>query len=73
MHLVSMQESESALQEEPSIKRTVSRTLFESLREGGRAACDAWLAEHRGQLGVAASLDMVARYLAPYSQPPVPH
>jgi NTE family protein len=71
MHVLSMDEAASRTQVEPSIKRTVGRVLFESLRSSGHAACDRWLAAHRQQLGVRASVDIASRYLAPYAQPPV--
>jgi len=68
MHLVSMPERPgAALENEPSVKRTVSGVLFERLRQDGRAACEAWLQEHRGLLGRRASVDIGARYLAPYA------
>lgn len=68
LHLLSMPDRPAALLEnEPSIKRTVGGVLFELLRRDGYSACDAWLAEHRQQLGRAASVDLHARYLAPYA------
>jgi len=71
LHVLSMDEVASQTQIEPSIKRTVSLALFERLRATGRDACEAWLAQHRSKLGSEASVDIVARYLAPYAQPPV--
>jgi NTE family protein len=58
------------LEDEPSIKRTVSRVLFERLREDGRRACDAWLQANGALLGKSASTDIGARYLAPYAAAP---
>jgi len=69
MHVVSMDEGAHDAQLEPSIKRTVDLTLFEMLRAQGRQACEHWLAEHRGHLGVRASMDIDERYLRPYAQP----
>lgn len=66
MHVLSMADGEAAvLENEPSIKRTVGRVLFEMLRQDGHRACDAWLREHGAQLGRRSSVDIVARYLAP--------
>jgi NTE family protein len=65
-HVVSMPEEASKLELEPSIKRTVGGVLFESLRQSGRAACERWLAECSDKLGVNASVDIHAKYLAPY-------
>lgn len=68
MHLVSMSDQPAALLEnEPSIKRTVGRVLFEVLRQDGIKACDAWLRQHRETLGERSSVDIAERYLAPYS------
>jgi NTE family protein len=66
MHVLSASERGSALEEEPSIKRTVGRVLFEMLRQEGIQACDAWLQENGAALGTLASVDIGARYLAPY-------
>ncbi|HVE52685.1 MAG TPA: hypothetical protein VNB23_04820, partial [Ramlibacter sp.] len=52
---------------EPSIKRTVDGVLFEMLRRDGYQACEAWLQEHRPTLGKHSSVDVQARYLAPFS------
>ena len=41
-------------------------------RRTGRAACEIWLEEHRGQLGRRATVEIERRYLAPYAQPGVP-
>ncbi|MET0543365.1 MAG: patatin-like phospholipase family protein [Variovorax sp.] len=57
----------SVLENEPSIKRTVGRVLFEMLRQDGYQACEAWLAENRALLGLRSSVDIGARYLTPYS------
>lgn len=68
MHVVSMGERPGAvLENEPSIKRTVGRVLFELLRQDGYQACDSWLQEHRPLLGERSSVDIRARYLQPYS------
>lgn len=71
MHVLSMDESAPGSLLEPSIKRTVGRVLFESLKTSGQAACERWLSEHRHQLGREASVDIRARYLSPYDQRPV--
>lgn len=66
MHVLSTSEGPAApLENEPSIKRTVSRVLFEMLRQDGHRACDAWLREHGAQLGKRSTVDIGARYLAP--------
>ncbi|MDB5943599.1 MAG: patatin-like phospholipase family protein [Ramlibacter sp.] len=70
MHVLSMDTGASQLDQEPSIKRTVGRVLFERLRHEGYANCDSWLSANRGLLGVRSSVDVRARYLAPYAQPP---
>jgi NTE family protein len=62
-HVVSLAEAGTALEIEPSVKRTVSLELFESLRSSGHAACESWLASHREKLGVVGSVDVRARYL----------
>lgn len=64
MHVLSIADQPAAtLAIEPSIKRTVSRELFEMLRQDGRRACDAWLADHAHALGHHASVDVSGRYL----------
>jgi NTE family protein len=66
MHVLSMSDGPAAtLENEPSIKRTVGRVLFEMLRKDGYRACDAWLGEHGPQLGNRSTVDIGARYLAP--------
>ena len=71
MHLLSLPDQPAGLLgTEPSIKRTVGRVLFEVLRQDGRRACDAWLAEHGGQLGRQSTVDIGKRYLRPYTQQP---
>jgi len=72
LHVLSLPDAGSQLEIEPSIKRTVGPTLFESLRRTGRAACEVWLEAHRGQLGRRTTVDIEQRYLAPYAQPGVP-
>lgn len=72
LHVLSLPDTGSDLEIEPSIKRTVGLALFESLRRTGRAACEVWLEEHRGELGRRATVDIERRYLAPYAQPGVP-
>lgn len=48
MHVLSVSDRPAAvLAHEPSIKRTVSRVLFEMLRQDGRVACDTWLQQNR--------------------------
>jgi NTE family protein len=70
MHVVSMSDGPAAaLENEPSIKRTVGRVLFEMLRQDGRRACNAWLHEHGAQLGTRSSVDIEARYLTPTASP----
>lgn len=71
MHLVSMPDhAAGSLDEEPSIKRTVDRALFEMLRRQGYQACEAWLQEHGHLLGKRSSVDIQARYLTPFSGSP---
>lgn len=71
MHVLSMADQPAGkLATEPSIRRTVDRVLFEMLRQDGRRACEAWLAEHAEQIGKRSSVDIAARYLRPYTQPP---
>ena len=71
MHVLSMADQPAGtLAAEPSIKRTVSRELFEVLRQDGRRACDAWLADHGHQIGRADSVDIAARYLQPRAGSP---
>jgi NTE family protein len=66
MHVLSMSDGPAAaLENEPSIKRTVGRVLFEMLRQDGHRACDAWLREHDEQLGRRSTVDIGARYLSP--------
>jgi len=66
MHVLSMADGPAAaLENEPSIKRTVGRVLFEMLRQDGRRACEAWLHDHGAQLGRRSSVDIGARYLSP--------
>lgn len=68
MHVLSMSDRPAAtLENEPSIKRTVGRVLFEMLRRDGHQACDAWLNEHGALLGKQSSVDIGARYLSPYT------
>ncbi|MDM0032146.1 hypothetical protein QTI33_08355 [Variovorax sp. J22P271] len=71
LHVLSLPDAGSKLENEPSIKRTVGPALFESPRRSGRAACESWLETHRGQLGCRATIDIEHRYLAPYAQPGV--
>ncbi|RZJ60640.1 MAG: patatin-like phospholipase family protein [Acidovorax sp.] len=69
MHVLSLPDQPAGLLgTEPSIKRTVGRVLFEMLRQDGRRACDAWLAEHGGQLGEHSTVDVAERYLRPHTQ-----
>jgi NTE family protein len=66
MHVLSMSEGPAAaLENEPSIRRTVGRVLFEMLRRDGHRACDAWLQENGAQLGKRSTVDIGLRYLAP--------
>jgi len=67
MHVISLPDSTSALETEPSIKRTVGPGLFEILRREGYAVCEQWLAINRNQLGKASSIDIAQRYLSPYA------
>lgn len=71
MHVLSMAEQPAGkLATEPSIRRTVDRVLFEMLRQDGRRACEAWLAENAERIGECPSIDVTARYLQPYTQQP---
>jgi NTE family protein len=64
MHVLSVSDQPAGLlANEPSIKRTVGRVLFERLRQDGREACEAWLSENLGLLGKRSSVDVAARYL----------
>lgn len=64
VHVISLPESLSVEEVEPSTKRTVDAVMFERLRAHGREACDMWLRTHRSQLGVASSVDIDSRFLA---------
>lgn len=68
LHVVSLADEKSLVAVEPSVKRAVGMTLFETLRQTGRAACEHWLAEHRNDLGVRSSADLHGRYLRPYRE-----
>jgi NTE family protein len=68
VHVLSLAEEKSLVALEPSVKRTVGMTLFETLRQTGRAACERWLAEHGRDLGVRSSADLHDKYLQPYRQ-----
>lgn len=68
MHVLSLGGGASAVEQEPSIKRTVGRVLFEMLRQEGYAKCDQWLTENRHLLGVRSSVDIGERYVAPYAR-----
>jgi NTE family protein len=70
MHVLSLPEASSGLEVEPSIKRSVGMALFESLRRKGREACESWLGAHRSSLGVAATVDIEARYLSAHGRGP---
>lgn len=66
LHVLSVADQLAApLATEPSIKRTVGRVLFETLRQEGRRAASAWLSEHGEQLGRRSTVDIRARYLQP--------
>jgi NTE family protein len=69
MHVLSMDDSASTMDKEPSIKRTVGPILFQMLRQEGYAKCERWLADNAALLGGRSSVDIGARYLAPYEQP----
>lgn len=69
MHVLSLPEAGTEVEIEPSVKRTVGPTLFESLRRTGYGACVTWLEQNRGELGHRATVDIERRYLAPYAQP----
>ncbi|KQP17797.1 patatin-like phospholipase family protein [Pseudorhodoferax sp. Leaf267] len=62
LHVVSLPEAGTALEIEPSIKRTVALELFYSLHQRGHAACEAWLATRQGK-ALPAAADIGARYL----------
>ena len=66
MHVVSL--PDVLPEAEPSTKRTIGVLFFQTLREAGRRACDAWLAEHKNSLGVRSTVDIGERYLAPHEQ-----
>lgn len=68
MHVISLPDSSSELEIEPSIKRTVGPVLFESLRRNGYEACQSWLKAHAAALGVRSSVDINKRYLNPVRQ-----
>ena len=68
LHVLSLAEEKSPVALEPSVKRSLGMTLYESLRRTGRAACERWLAEHRDDLSVRSSVDLHGRYLQPYRQ-----
>lgn len=70
MHVLSLPQEASALEVEPSIKRSVGMGLFEALRRTGWKACERWLEKHRPLIGVTSSIDIEARYLAPYTGAP---
>lgn len=73
MHVLSIADQpESPLANEPSIKRTVGRGLFETLRRDGHRACDAWLAEHGQQLGRQSTVSITTRYLQPHAAHGIP-
>lgn len=66
LHVLSVADQATGpLATEPSIKRTVGRVLFEMLRQQGRCACEAWLAEHGDQLGRRSTVNIRQRYLQP--------
>lgn len=69
MHLVSLPDSSSDVEIEPSIKRSVGPVLFESLRRTGYAACESWLSDHRSSIGKKSSCDIGQRYLDSHVQP----
>lgn len=62
MHVVSLPDAGTALEIEPSIKRTVALELFYALRRRGVAACEAWLATRRGSR-LPPPVDIGMRYL----------
>jgi NTE family protein len=62
LHVVSLPDAGSALQIEPSIKRTVALELFYALQQRGHAACDAWLATRTGN-ALPVPTDIGFRYL----------
>jgi NTE family protein len=68
LHALSLADEDSAAATlEPSIKRSVGMTLFESLRLRGRAACERWLADNRSDLGIRSTADLHGKYLQPYN------
>jgi NTE family protein len=68
MHVLSLPDTGTTLGAEPSIKRTVDTALFESLRQRGYRAAEAWLQVHRAKLGVQSSIDIEDRYLARHAR-----
>ena len=67
LHMVSDDERLAPLG--ANTKFNTDRAFLERLCEMGRAAADRWLAEHKGDIGVRASLDLEREFLAP-RQPP---
>lgn len=62
LHVVSLPDAGTALEIEPSIKRTVALELFYTLRQRGQAACDAWLRKRQG-IRLPSPVDIGTRYL----------
>jgi len=70
MHVLSIADQPAGkIATEPSIKRTVDRVLFEMLRQDGRRACEAWLADNLEHVGRRASTDLLERYASPLPSP----
>ena len=68
LHVLSLADEKSPVALEPSVKRSVGMTLFESLHQTGRSACERWLVQHGSALGVRSSADLNGKYLQPYRQ-----
>ncbi len=64
-HVLSLPDSVSEGESEPSTKLTVGPLLFERLRGRGYRECSSWLAKNRDGLGVRSTVDIESRYLAP--------
>jgi NTE family protein len=68
LHMIADEESMGALH--PSSKLVTERSFLESLHELGRTAATRWLAAHRADIGVRATLDPASTFLAPRGKPP---
>lgn len=69
VHLVSLPDTVTPLQTEPSTKRTVSTELFRTLHAQGHAACEAWLASRSDGSPLPQPTDVTARFLQTHQRP----